>query len=55
MLFHISQSDCFLFARDIRDLSMIPEACQTYNSCLGCVSKVYSLRTVKLKLSTAKF
>ena len=28
MLFHISQFDCFLLARDIRDLSMTPETCQ---------------------------
>ena len=52
VLFYISQFDCFLFARDIsvtKDMSGIS------HSCLGCVSQVYSLSTVKLMLIKGKF
>ena len=52
VLFHISQFDCFLFARNIRDMSMTPAICQAYHI---VVSQSASLQTVQLKLSKAKF
>ena len=42
-LFHISQFDCFLFAWDIRDLSMTPETCQAYNIVVWDVSARYTV------------
>ena len=38
VLFHISQFDCFLFARNIRDLSMTPAICQAYHKVVWDVS-----------------
>ena len=38
VLFHISQFDCFLFARDIIDLSMTPYTCQAYHTVVWDVS-----------------
>ena len=42
-LFHISPFDCFLFARDIRNLSMTPETCQAYNIVVWDVSARYTV------------
>ena len=35
--------DCFLFAWDIRDLSMTPETCQAYNIVVWDVSARYTV------------
>ena len=43
VLFHISQFDCFLFARDIRDLPMTPETCQVYHTVVWYVSAKYTV------------
>ena len=43
VLFHIGQFHCFLFAWDIRDLSMRPEMCQAYNIVLWDVSARYTV------------
>ena len=43
VLFHISQFDCFLFARDIRNLSMTPETCQAYHTVVWDVSARYTV------------
>ena len=32
VLFQITQFDCFLFAMDIRNMSMTPETCQAYHT-----------------------
>ena len=42
VLFHISQFDCFLFARDIRNLSMRPETCQAYHTVVWDLSAKYT-------------
>ena len=38
VLYHISQFDCFLFARIIRDLSMTPAICHAYHKLVWDVS-----------------
>ena len=43
MLIHISQFDCFLLARDIRDISMTPETCHAYNIVVWDVSAMYTV------------
>ena len=43
VLFHIGQFDCFLFVRDIRNLSMTPEACQAYHTVVWDVSAMYTV------------
>ena len=43
VLFHISQLDCFLFARDIRDMSMTPETCQAYKIVVWDVPARYTV------------
>ena len=43
VLFHISQFDCFLFTRDIKNLSMTPETCQAYHTLVWDVSARYTV------------
>ena len=43
MLLHISQFDCFLFARDVSNLSMTLETCQAYNTVVWDVSARYTV------------
>ena len=43
VLFHIGQFDCFRVSWDIRDLSMRPEMCQTYNIVVCDVSARYTV------------
>ena len=43
VLFHISQFDCFLFARDIRNQSMTQETCQAYHTVVWDVSARYTV------------
>ena len=43
VLFHINQFDCFLCARDIRDLSITPETYQAYNIVVWDVSARYTV------------
>ena len=43
VLFHISQFDFFLFARDIRDPLMTPETCEAYNIVVWDVSARYTV------------
>ena len=43
VLFHISQFDCFVHARDIRTLSMTPETGQAYHTVVWDVSARYTV------------